>query len=386
MRPVGEQARVLRLITRLNVGGPARQALLLTRELAEEFPTVLAAGRPAEVEGELSDPAVKVRYLPLVRPIRLRHDLAALAAARRLVAQTQPELVHTHMAKAGALGRLATLGRASRPRLVHTFHGHVLDGYFPKTQQRAFIAMERWLARHTDVLVAVSPEVRDELLALRIGRPSQFHVISLGLDLASFLQVAAPTGCLRARLGLPDDAALVGVVGRLVPIKDHVTLLAAIALLPGVHLAIIGDGELRQQLRDRATELGIAARVHFVGWWLDVADAMSDLDVVALTSRNEGTPVALIEALASGRAVVATDVGGVRHVVTHGIDGLLNSAGDETGIAASLAALLADPVLRARMGAAGRTSVEDRFGHRRLVADMAELYRALLGPDRRCST
>ena len=378
----GTRPRIVRLITRLNVGGPARQALLLTRDLAPRFDTVLAAGRPTEAEGEMQDEAVVVRRVPLVRPMDPLGDGRALAAVRRLLVETRPALVHTHMAKAGTIGRMAARSVPGRPRTVHTFHGHVLEGYFRPSIQRAFLEVERRLASQTDALIAVSPEIRDALLDLRIGRPSQFHVISLGFDLSSFLAVERPVGTLRAELGLAADVPLVGIVGRLVPIKDVATMLAAMAELPAAHLAVVGDGEDRPALEARARDLGIADRVHFTGWAKDVAETLSDLDVVVLTSRNEGTPVSLIEAQCAGRPVVATDVGGVRHVVEEGVGGYLVPPGDAAALAERVAKLLADPGLRADMGARGRASVGRRFGKDALLEGIGDLYTELLHPRR----
>ncbi|MGA3220529.1 MAG: glycosyltransferase [Acidimicrobiales bacterium] len=376
---------MLRLITRMNIGGPARQAILLTKGLAAEFPTVLVAGRPGPSEGELVDFEVPVVRVPLVRPVRPTTDLSCFFAVRKLIRESRPCLVHTHMAKAGTVGRLAALSsfdRGRRPRLVHTFHGHVLQGYFSGSQQRAFLELERVLAKRTDVLIAVSPEVRDELLDLGVGRPEQYRVIPLGFDLEPLLEVGgpgAPTGRLRSALGLPSDVPLAGTVGRLVPIKDHATLFSAVAKVPGLHLAVLGDGELRSALDGLAVELGIAGRVHFTGWWMDVPTALADLDVVVLSSINEGTPVALIEALAAGRPVVATDVGGVRHVVQDAETGWLCRAGDADGLSLLLGRVLAQPHVAQLMAQEGRRRVVERFGSGRLLADHRALYGELLG-------
>jgi glycosyltransferase involved in cell wall biosynthesis len=378
---------VLRLITRMNIGGPARQAILLTKGLSAEFPTLLAAGRPAQAEGELTDPAVPVRHVPLVRPVRPLTDLSCLVVVRSLLHESGARLVHTHMAKAGTIGRLAglTSGRRRRPRLVHTFHGHVLHGYFAGPQQRAFVQFERFLAKHTDVLIAVSPEVRDELLDLGIGKAAQYRVVPLGFDLAPLLAVGAPggpAGGLRAVLGIAEHVPLAGTVGRLVPVKDHATLFSAVASVPGLHLAILGDGELRATLEALARELGISDRTHFVGWWTDLPSALADLDVVVLSSRNEGTPVALIEALAASRPVVATDVGGVRHVVQDGETGRLCGPGDAAGLARLLQQVIAEPEASRRMAEAGRLRVAARFGYQRLLADHQSLYEELLAKPR----
>ena len=370
-------ARVLRLVTRLNIGGPARQALLLTKELADTFPTVLAAGRPTETEGEMSDPDVAVRYLPLVRPLDPRADVRAFGAVRRLMQQTQPAIVHTHMAKAGLVGRFTAATVRPRPRTVHTFHGHVLEGYFRPAVQRTFIEIERRMASRTDVLVAVSEEIRDELLELGIGRPAQYQVIRLGFDLSPFTAVEEPTGTLRKSLGLDADIPLVGVIGRLVPIKDLGTAVTAVARLEGVHMVFVGDGECRSQLEAQTRALGVGDRVHFTGWW-DVPATLSDVDVVALTSRNEGTPVALIEAGAARRPVVATRVGGVPLVVQDGVTGFLAPAGDAPALAVHIERLLASPELRRSMGEAGRQRVLDRFSKERLLRDVTALYTGLL--------
>ena len=376
---MSDKKRVLRAITRLNIGGPARQALMLSKELADEFPTRLVAGHPQPGEGELGDPDVAVTEVPLVRPVSPRHDAAAFRKLRRLLVEWDARLIHTHMAKAGTLGRLAaaSLGRR-RPRTVHTFHGHVLEAYFGPATQRTFVAIERYLARRTDVLIAISDEIKDQLLELGIGRESQYRVIPLGFDLRPLLAVEAPSGHLRRDLGLEAHVPLVGVLGRLAPIKGHDMLLRAIAQVDGAHLAVLGDGELMATLQDAATGLGIADRVHFAGWRHDIADVISDMDVVALSSKNEGTPVSLIEAHACGRPAVATDVGGVRAVVADGETGILVPSGDVTGMADGLRRLLSDPGMRASYGLAGRERSR-RFDKDRLIRSVRDLYRELVG-------
>lgn len=370
----GRQVGVVRLITRLAVGGPGRQALLLTRALAPEYETTLGAGAPPPDEGELSDPGVTVHRLPLVRPISPAVDLRALWHVRRMLARRRPAILHTHGAKAGVVGRVAALTLRRGPRTVHTYHGHVLRGYFGRRTERAFTEVERRLATRTDVLVAVSAEVRDELLELGVGRPEQYRVIPVGPDLGPFLAIDGSTGVLRRQLGLEPHIPLVGAIGRLVPIKDNATLVAAAQRLPGVHFAVIGDGELRGALEEQARALGVADRVHFTGWASDLPAAVADLDAVVLTSRNEGTPVALIEAAAAGVPAVATDVGGVRSVVQDGVTGLLVAPGNPGAVAAAIERLVADPGAARRMGAAGRAAVPARFGQQRLLDDVRALY------------
>ena len=372
-----ERVDILRLITRLNIGGPARQALLLTKELG--FRSVLAAGVPPREEGELSDPQVHVRRLPLTRELAPIPDTKAIIATRRLIAELKPRLIHTHMAKAGAVGRLATLGVSGRPRCVHTFHGHVLEGYFNPAVQSLFIRAERALAKRADVLIAVSEEIRGSLLELGIGREEQWRVIPLGFDLTSLLAVSEKTDGLRRELRLESGTPLIAVLGRLAPIKDHRTLLRAMVHLPSCHLVIAGDGELRSQLERTVKELNLA-NVHFLGWRTDVAGLLRDVDLLVLTSRNEGTPVSLIEAHAAARPVVATDVGGVRSVVEDGVTGYLVQVGDEEGIARSISDLLNNPERGREMGRAGRARVANVFSKARLIADIAELYEELLSP------
>ena len=282
------------------------------------------------------------------------------------------------MAKAGTLGRLAASAAQPRPRLVHTYHGHVLKGYFSSPATRVFLSIERRLAERTDALVAVSSEMRDELLELGVGRPEQYRVIPVGIDLGRHSLVEAPSGKLRALIGVDGGRPLVGIVGRLAPVKDHETLLQAIAKVPDVDLAIVGDGDLRERLQQRSVELGLAGRVHFTGWLMDVPELMSDLDLIVLTSRNEGTPVSLIEALACGRPVVATDVGGVRSVVTDGVSGTLIHERTPEAIAAAISESLGDMARSLRLAEAGRKDVLNRFSAQRVVSDIEALYQDLL--------
>lgn len=374
MRP-----RVLRLITRLNIGGPAIQALNLTHALREDFPTLLAAGKAPEDEGELSDPRVRVHHLPLQRSISPLSDFRAFRAVRGLIARDGPQIIHSHMAKAGAIGRLAASYSSPSPRVVHTFHGHVLDGYFSAPMQKVFVELERKLAKRSDVLIAVSDQVRDSLLQLGIGRESQWRVVPLGFNLDPFLSVTEPRGELRKLLGITSDTALVAAVGRLAPVKDHLLLLESVALLDDVHVVLVGDGEMRQRLELRAAAADLRERVHFVGWRTDIAELLSDVDVVALSSINEGTPVSLIEGLAAARAVVTTDVGGVRAVVDDEETGLVVEERNPDAYARALDRLLNDPVLRRTLGSEGRNRVRVRFAQDRLIAEIRALYEELLG-------
>lgn len=395
--------KILRVITRLNIGGPAQQAILLTQALTNHaWTTTLVSGEPSRDEGDLGfrlDPRIRwIRLRGLQRALHPFRDLAVWWRLFRLLCREQPDLLHTHMAKAGALGRAAGLAfnglqrlRGNRRRLVmmHTFHGHVLSGYFSRWHTRFFTTVERWLARRTDVLIAVSPSVRDDLIRRGIGDPARLHVVPLGLDLSAFLQVEAPSGALRRELGIAPAAPLIGIVGRLAPIKQHDLFLhAAKALLardPSRRFVIVGDGERRSALEALARRLGLGAAVRFVGWRLDLPAVYADLDCVCLTSRNEGTPVSVIEALACARPVAAAEVGGVPDLLGASVergDGyvvaqrglLVQWSAQPHGFVAAVERLLADRALAQRLGQAGRAFVREHLTAERLVRDIEGLY------------
>ncbi|MFB3818413.1 MAG: glycosyltransferase family 4 protein [Candidatus Methylomirabilales bacterium] len=375
--------RIARVITRLNIGGPAWHAILLAAGLDPgRFSTTLIAGSVGPAEGDFGEVArargVEPVIIPeLARPIRPQRDLIALWKLVRCFRRLRPDIVHTHTAKAGTLGRLA--GRMARvPRLVHTFHGHVLDGYFSPLAARTFLAVERGLARRTDRLVAVSPRLREALLRMGIGRPEQVEAIPLGLDLDRFAAVRRNSLPVRRDLRLPPDARLLAIVGRLVPIKDHPTLFAALGRLdPGVHLLVVGDGGSRGALEALVRGLGLSDRVHFLGWRQDLDVILSGTDVVVSCSINEGTPVALIEAMAAGVPVVSTDVGGVGDLVVPERTGWLVPPGDPAALASALREVLAAPALAAARAEAARRFVLERHTAERLIRHMTAFYERL---------
>ena len=387
--------RVLRIITRLNIGGPSIQAIALSDRLsARGFETELVHGRLGDGEGDmryLFAPGMRARYLPsLRRPVAPWHDAFALARLLDLMRDVRPHIVHTHMAKAGTLGRLAaaaynaTAGRNNRARVVHTYHGHVLEGYFDSRTAKIFTAAERQLARVSDAIVAISPQIRTELLDdFHIGRADQYRVIPLGFDLTALAAIDETTRRkARAALDIPADAPVVSTVGRLTAIKQHDLFLEAAALVarrdPRALFLIVGDGELRGDLERTAERLGLASRARFLGWRRDLTTIYGATDVFLLTSRNEGTPVALIESLAAGVPGVSTDVGGVRDVIDNGAVGRLGPSGDAKALAEHTLALLADPEERRLMGENGRRSVIARYTLERLVDEVEQLYRELL--------
>jgi len=389
--------RIARIITRLNIGGPSIQAVTLTERLsARGFDTLLIHGSLGEGEGDmryLLAPSTRVEHVPaLRRELAPGSDIAAFAQVSAILRDFKPHIIHTHMAKAGAVGRTAaamynrSLAREARARVVHTYHGHVLEGYFGAVKSAVFVGVERRLARRTDRIVAISPAIRDELLREhRIGRAEQYRVVPLGFDLSALAAIDdGARQSARAALGIPPDAHVVSTVGRLTAIKQHRLFLQTARLIadedPAALFLVVGDGELREDLEDNARQLGLAGSVRFLGWRRDLATVYGATDVFLLTSRNEGTPVALIESLAAGVPGVSTDVGGVRDVLFPPDSEPLGEVApfaDAAALARSVTGLLTDRKRRRSLGDRGRALVLARYGIDRLVDDIEGLYREL---------
>lgn len=384
--------RVLRVIARLNIGGPAIQAISMTRMLEERgYETTLVRGCEEPDEGSMDHLAERLEVRPLYVPSLRRnpgwHDVRALAALVRIVVRERPRIVHTHAAKAGTLGRVAAIlapGRSDRV-LVHTFHGHSLSGYFSSPTARVYLTIERLLAGRTDRLIAVSEEVRDDLVTLGVAPAERFEVIPLGFDLSPFT-VGEPErsrrgAAVRAELSIPEDARLVTLIARLVPIKriDRFLRVARrLADREGIRFLIVGDGELREEVRASEDARALGERVRWAGFRRDMPDICFASDVVALTSDNEGTPVSLIEALAAATPVVSTNVGGVASVVRDGQTGLLADRDDDAGLADAIERLLDDSQLAERLAAEGQRHALRTFAQERLADDLDGLYRRLL--------
>lgn len=389
--------KVMRIIARLNVGGPAIQAITLTQELeAFGYHTRLVRGVEGPAEGNMDyladERGVVATLIPSMRRDPGLGDLIALFRIVLLLWRDRPAIVHTHAAKAGTLGRLATLVafplRRRRPVLIHTYHGHSLTGYFSGRTAGFYRLVEKLLALGTDVLLAVSDEVRDDLVGLGIAPPTRFRVMPLGFDLSPFTDDAGRDErrrMLRSRWRASDEHVVVTLIARLVPIKRVDRFLAVAAQLAteqGLRFVVVGDGALREQLQtsDDASRLG--DKLVWEGFRRDMPDVCFATDIVMLTSDNEGTPVSLIEAQAGGVPVAATDVGGVRAVVSDGVSGLLAGADDVPALADAVLKLARDPELRRRMGEAGRERAVARFTLERLTEDHARLYSELLASHR----
>ncbi|HEX5582107.1 glycosyltransferase family 4 protein [Gaiella sp.] len=391
-RAEGSPIRVLRVIARLNMGGPALHVTYLARGLAERgYETTLVAGDVGRGEQSMAFVAeragVEVVRLPgLSREVSPVRDAVAAWRVARIIRRVRPDVVHTHTAKAGAIGRAAALlaGPGRRPVVVHTFHGHVLRGYFGTMGTLLFRAIETALARVTDRLIAVSPEVRDELVGLRVAPREKFSVVRLGIELEPRVRFEGDATEVRRRHGIPADKFVVGWFGRMTAVKrtdDLLTMLAGVRER-GIDalLLLVGDGDDRVRLEQRAHDLGLARSCLFAGYQEDVAPWYAICDVVVLTSASEGTPVTIIEALAAARPVVATRVGGVPDVVDEGETGFLVRPRDTHALAERLEILARDPERRFAMGEAGRQRMLERYAVDRLVSDVDALYRELLTP------
>jgi glycosyltransferase involved in cell wall biosynthesis len=376
-----EPIRVLRLIARMNVGGPALQVVNLTEGLdPARFETRLLIGEVGPEEGDyvkLRAPGLPAVHIPgLGREPHAPNDLGALRRVVREMRDFRPQIVHTHTAKAGVIGRLAA--RYARvPHTVHTFHGHLLHGYFRPSVTRAVVLTERALARGTDRLVAVGSQVRDELLAARIGRRDQYVVVPPGIRLPP----PPARADARRTLGLAADGFVIAFVGRLTTVKrpERVVEVASRLRARGHNVTVVvtGDGDRLEDLRGAAAAAG--EDVRFLGWRADVETVYAAADVALLTSDNEGMPVSLIEAALSGCPAVTTDVGSAREVVVDGVTGLVTPV-DVDALTAAVERLIGDRSLVARMGRAASERAEKEFSAARLVRDTELLYEELIAP------
>lgn len=393
--------RILRIINRLNLGGPTYNAAQLTAGLADAYETRLLAGnRDASEAGSehiLDAAGVEARVIPnMYRAVAPLNDYRAYRAILREIRTFRPNIVHTHAAKAGFLGRTAAL-RAGVPVVVHTLHGHVFHSYFSPFKTRVFLELERYLARRSSAVVVVAPSQKNELVeTYKLCPPERVRVVYNGFDLSRFQEnQSALRTAFRKSYRIADDELAVGIVGRLAPVKNHKLFLRAVRELSRItsrrfKAVMVGGGELEAELLQETERLGLSfappgvspngnEQVVFAGWVYDAERALAGLDVVALTSDNEGAPVSLVEAQAAGRPVVSTDVGGVRDVLLPEQSGLLVPKGEAGAFAEALRRLLEMPEYkRAEMGAAGRAFVTNRFSSERLIADMDALYRELL--------
>jgi glycosyltransferase involved in cell wall biosynthesis len=407
--------KIVRVIARLNVGGPAKHVAWLTAGLQDaEWKSLLVAGAVPPGEEDMSYFAEALGVRPqllkdMSREISLK-DALTIWKLYRLFKREQPDLVCTHTAKAGTVGRSAGLlyrwltpttliGRPRRCYFIHTYHGHVFHGYYGRLKSRVFLLIEKMLARLiTDRIIVIGQQQRQEIHdTFGVGREEQFVVIPLGIDLGIFAEPQERRQIFRDELGVQPDEILVGIVGRLTEIKNHELFLRAVARFKdersssaapaSVRFVVIGDGNLRAVLERQAAALGLQDDVIFTGSRKDPENFYAGLDVVALTSKNEGTPLTLIEAMANGISVISTAVGGVVDLLGEPDSenpqyqicrrGVRVPPNDAVAFAAGLERLVNDPGLRKELGTRGREFVMRNHSRERLLDDLRRLYRAL---------
>lgn len=395
--------KVLRIINRFNLGGPTYNAAYLTRYLAPEFETLLVGGHKDEAE-EKSDFIVRnLGIEPIIlkemrRDINPLSDVKAYNSLKKIIKDFKPDIVHTHASKAGTLGRLAAYN-CKVPVIIHTFHGHVFHSYFHTYKSGIFRKIEQGLARVSDQIIAISECQKEELAyKYKITKPEKIRVIPLGFDLIQFQEdIADKRIKFRKDYNLDEDEIAIAIVGRLVPIKNHNLFVEAIAKVKNktskkIRAFIVGDGESREQIENTAHRLNVdfidgaktreKATITFTSWIKNIDYVYSGIDIVALTSLNEGTPVSLIEAQAANKPIVSTNAGGIENTVLHNITALLSKNGSEHEFTDNLLRLIDNDALRSSLSQKGWEFVKEKYHYTRLVSDMSTLYNELLSKKR----
>lgn len=394
--------RVLRIINRLNLGGITYNVTYLTRFMQPEFETMLVSGVKTEDEESsefiLDQYEIKPHYIrEMKREINFSSDRKAYAELKALIKKFKPDIVHTHAAKAGTLGRLAAFS-CNVPVVVHTFHGHVFHSYFSPLKTKLFIEIERYLAKKSSAIVTISELQKHEICnVFKVSAPEKTHIIPLGFDLSRFREnTDEKRKAFRETYKITDDVIAIGIIGRFAAIKNHSFFLEAMKSVVSktskkVVAVLIGDGEEHESILDCCRKLNMPfakdaseseTKVVLTSWIKDIDRALAGLDIVALTSHNEGTPVSLIEAQAAGKAVISTRVGGVENVVAEGHTGFLCNKGDLQSFVNQLLQLVEDETLRNKMADNGWEHVRNKFHYTRLVSDMKNLYNELLSAKR----
>ncbi|MES2478205.1 MAG: glycosyltransferase [Bacteroidota bacterium] len=391
--------RILRILNRLIIGGPSLNATYLSRYMAPEYETMLVIGGKDDHEQDAMHLAENLGIEPVVVPsmkraINIADDRRAYNDIKKLIKDYKPDIVHTHAAKSGAIGRLAA-SACNVPVIVHTFHGHVFHSYFGKAKTNAFIQIERYLARKSSGIIAISDIQKQELGSIyKICPEEKIRVIPLGLDLDKFQQnKEEKRASFRTKYLIEEDEIAIGIIGRIVPVKNHSLFVASIArLIPAsnhkLRFIIIGDGDMRSQTEQELKLAGIdyayfpeeqrAAQAICTSWQTEMDYVLAGLDIVALTSHNEGTPVSLIEAQAAGKPVVSTNVGGVADAVVHQQTGIITPPGNMEAFCEGLLQLSENEIKRQDFGIAGLQYVKERYSYQRLVKDMSEYYEGLM--------
>ncbi len=389
--------KVVRIINRFNLGGPTYNVAYLSKYMSDEYETLLVGGAKDETEESSGFIVEKLGLKPVIveemlREINFRNDYAAYKKIKKIILEFKPDIVHTHASKAGTLGRLAAAS-CGVPVIIHTFHGHVFHSYFGKLKTLFYKTIERYLAKKSTVIIAISEIQKQELSEIhKICAPSKVKVIPLGFDLSKFQEdLSEKRKKFRAKYNLEDDEIAISIIGRLVPVKNHALFLEALKIASEktnkkIRAFIIGDGEERAVIESKARTLGIKftdgtksnekSLLTFTSWIKEIDIALAGSDIIALTSFNEGTPVSLIEAQAANKPIITTNVGGIENVVIPGKTALLCGNNDLKAFSESLLKLLEDDQLRSDMAEKGWDHVRERFHYTRLVRDMEDLYRS----------
>ncbi len=392
--------RILRIHNRLIIGGPTLNVLNLSKYLQPDFETLLVVGEKEHHEQDASALAEKMGIQPVIIPemgrsIHPLKDYATYQKLKQLIKSFQPDIVHTHAAKPGAVGRLAAI-TSKVPVIVHTYHGHVFHSYFGKTKTQVFLNIERALALRTDALIAISEQQKKELSAdFKIAKPQKFKIVPLGFELDKFYEDhQVKREKFRTEFDVKDDEIAIGITGRLVPVKNHSLFIEALAYVlkntpKKIRAFIIGDGETREAIENAASAQGIPftkfGETHtpprpltFTSWRTDIDTINAGLDIICLTSLNEGTPVSLIEAQAANKPIVSTSVGGIQDIVIENETALLSGIADRQTFCKNLLLLVNDDQLRENLGKKGADWVMEKFSVQRLAADYRNLYYELL--------
>ena len=389
---MGEQKKIkiLRIINRFNIGGPTYNATFLTKFMSDEFETLLIGGLPEENEANslhvLQEYDVEPLLVPeMKREPNLKSDRLALKKIKTIIQEFKPDIVHTHASKAGAIGRKAAFS-CNVPVVVHTFHGHVFHSYFGKVKTNLFKNIERYLAKKSSGIIAISNLQKKELCEEhKITNAKKMEVIPLGFDLKKFQDnYTDKRKATRLKYEIGDDCIALCIIGRLAPVKDHFFFLDVVEELSNkterkFKVFIVGDGELKSDIENRVSQLqkqGID--IVMTSWIFDIASFNAGMDIMCLTSKNEGTPVSLIEAQASNLPVISTDVGGVSDIVSENETGFIISRKDKRNFIEKLKILIEQDEIRHKMKSKGWEHVHLRFSYKRLATDMESYYKRLL--------
>ncbi len=394
-----KKIKVLRIINRFNLGGPTYNAAYLTKYLSDDFETLLVGGEKYEEEESSEFILKKLGIKPIIIPemqrnINRKNDTIAYRKLKQIIKDFQPDIVHTHASKAGTLGRLAA-HKMKVPVVIHTFHGHVFHSYFGKAKTTFYKNIERYLAKKSTKIVAISELQKNELsLEHKICKPEKIAIIPLGFDLTRFQEnIEEKRKSFREKYHLQDDEIAIGIIGRLVPIKNHEMFIEVIHRLTKltdkkIRAFIIGDGEQKDKLIDDVKRIKLdyvewaenqkPATITFTSWIKDIDWANAGLDIITLTSLNEGTPVSLIEAQASNKPIVTTDVGGVKNITKQNETAFITAVNDVEDYTKYLLQLVEDGDVRNKMGAKGWGFVQEKFSYNRLIKDVEQLYFSLL--------